>query len=145
MPATPTMLMQPAGARHLLLVHRPVPIDNAEWQEFLDVAESIARAKGGVEVLVRTEEKGGPDAGQRADLNDRFANLKMRVAVLTSSRITRGIAMALSWLKVIDIKALPPNDVDSALDFLETSDDERAEIIAALRRLEQRIQLSTVA
>lgn len=145
MAVDPTMVHQRAGADHLLCVHRPVPIEPEEWGRFLDAAESIARSAGQVRVLVRSEDKGGPDAAQRADLNERFANLKMRVAVLTASRVTRGIAMALQWLKVVDIKAFPPADVDKALAFLETPADQRAEVLATLRELQQRLALSGVA
>lgn len=140
-----TMMGRRAGVDHLVLVHRPVPIDNEEWKDFLDLAESIARSTGQVRVLARTEEKGGPDASQRADLNERFEKLKIRVAVLTASRITRGIAMALQWLKVVDIKAVGPSEIDKALDFLDTPADERAEVIATLRQLEERMSLSGVA
>lgn len=128
-----------------MVVHRPVPIDEKEWKAFVDLAETVARERGRVEVLVRAEDKGGPHAGQRAELNERFSSLKMRVAVLTSSRITRGIAMALSWFKVVDIKAVAPTDVEGALDFLQTDASERGEIVATLRQLEQRLELSTVA
>lgn len=140
-----TMMGRRAGVDHLVLVHRPVPIDSEEWKDFLDLAESIARSTGQVRVLVRTEDKGGPDASQRADLNERFEKLKIRVAVLTASRIARGIAMALQWLKVVDIKAVGPGEIDKALDFLETPKDERAEVIATLRQLEERMSLSGVA
>lgn len=139
------MVQQRVGAHHLVVVHRPVPIDPNDWAYFLEVAESIARSAGRVHVLVRSEDKGGPDAGQRADLNERFSSLKMRVAVLTASRVTRGIAMALSWLKVVDIKAFPPGKLDPALEFLETDGSERPEVAAAVRELESRLDLSTVA
>lgn len=145
MATPPTMVQQRAGSDHLVAVHRPVPIDRDEWMHFLDAAESIARSAGHVKVLVRSEDKGGPDASQRADLNERFEKLKMRVAVLTASRVTRGIAMALQWLKVIDIKAFPPADVDKALDFLETPADARPEVVATLRELQERLELSGVA
>jgi hypothetical protein len=139
-----TMMGRRAGVDHLVLVHRPVPIDSEEWKDFLDLAESIARSTGQVRVLVRTEDKGGPDASQRADLNERFEKLKIRVAVLTASRIARGIAMALQWFKIVDIKAVGPGEIDKALEFLETPKDERAEVIATLRQLEERMSLSGV-
>jgi hypothetical protein len=139
------MLWSRVGREILVVVHRPIPIAELEWGAFLTHARNVARAAGGVKVLVRSEGHGGPDAGQRAVLGELCRGIDMQVAVLTHSRTIRGIARAVSWLGTVTVEAFVPSEVANALEWLRAPAADRDQMIAVLRLLERRAVLSTVA
>jgi hypothetical protein len=106
------------------------PPRDSEWHAYVD---AVRRAVGDcsakrdfLRFLVVTD-GGGPNATQRAMTTTDDLIKNTRTAVITCSRIARGIVTAFSWFDV-RMKAFAPADVGKAFDFLELS---RSEALAA--------------
>jgi hypothetical protein len=138
--AAPTILHRRVGRRTIAIVHRPVPMAKEDWADLIASVTHIGETEGAVYYCVRTEGAGGPDASMRAELNEVGQRFPIRAAVITSSRIAKGIAMAVSWLGTVKIKAFAPADMDAALGWLETPASEHDDLKATLRTLEYRLE-----
>ena len=119
--------------RLVLLAHARVNPSAAEWSAYCrDLRRWRAELDG---ILVRSD-GGGPNALQRGEMTDAIEaeRTTVRTAVVTVSRVARGIVTALSWINA-QIKAFSPLQQDAALSYLGVTDDERAEVLAELERL----------
>jgi hypothetical protein len=100
-------------------VHGSDSCSDAEWSEYLGMCgQAMAEHAsdhniGGLVV----SEGGGPTARQREELRIALGIRKPRVAVITSSLVTRGIGTALSWFNP-HLRTYPPRDWERALDHL---------------------------
>ena len=115
-----------------------------DWDAYLtDVAQHLRGLKG---VLVYTP-KSGPSAPQRARANAAFEKNKADIptAVMTSSRMVRGIVTALSWALGSKIKAFSENDFQGAVDFLELDPEEQLKIKVVLKQLARAANLQVEA
>lgn len=116
----------------IFAVHTPTPPAQDEWDEFVECARK-ALEHGPARILVRTS-GGGPNTRQRRQINGVCAGRKVRAAIMSDSKIVRGIVTTLSWMRAMDIQAFPPLDVAGAAAFLELSQPlpELEEILAKL-------------
>lgn len=124
----PTFLFE-RHERWVLLVHGSDPPGDAEWQEYVEALRDLERRKG-VGVVVLTDGV-GPNALQRKMITE----FSMRSAVVTSSRVARGMVTALGWIGVA-IKAFAPEqfvDALAALDVPEASYTSMMQKAAAMR------------
>jgi len=74
------------------------------------------------------------DVTEREQLEQVLTRGRLRVAVLTDSKLLRGAATALSWFK-IPIKSFAANDVERALDHLRVEKGERPSVYTTLAQL----------
>jgi hypothetical protein len=105
-----------------------------DWDAYLkDVITHVNGLKG---VLVYTP-RSGPSAPQRARANAAFEASKADIptAVMTGSRMVRGIVTALSWALGGKIKAFAPDDFQGAVDFLELAPDDQLKTKVVLKQL----------
>jgi hypothetical protein len=105
-----------------------------EWDAYLE--DVLQHAKGLKGVLVYTS-KSGPSASQRARSNAAFEASKADIptAVMTGSRMVRGIVTALSWALGGKIKAFEPNDFQGAVEYLELTPDDQLKTKVVLKQL----------
>jgi hypothetical protein len=116
--------------------HRSQAPRDEDWQQFL--ADIGAQMKPGqpLQVLVKTDDA-GPNSVQRNQIN-RLAQSKgasLRVAVMSNSRLVRGIITAFSWMGSLQIRSIEPTDYKAALAFLgaaQVSPGEAARLIAEI-------------
>ncbi len=101
----------------------------AEWQVYLD---AMRKLNPGYRMAIFSA-GGGPNTMQRGDLEKLTEGLgpdspKERVAVITVSRLARGIVTAIRWFNR-EIKAFEPGDREAAFEFLELSKEERTNVL----------------
>lgn len=96
-----------------VLVHADLAPDDAEWDAWLaDLERWLPELRG---LLIVTDHH-GPTSGQRRRLGALLARVgpvQARTAVLSSSRLARGIVIAVNLFNP-DIRAFSPADVDAA-------------------------------
>jgi hypothetical protein len=117
----------------LLLVHGDAPPGDDEWQAYLeDAARWLPTAAG---QLVHTD-GGGPTSLQRRALERTLAGIAnpVRTAVVSSSRLVRGIVLAIGLFNA-KIRVFRPDERDAALAYLRVSAAERAFVLAEVERL----------
>lgn len=114
-----TMIIKSVGEALCLAHTKQAPLQD-EWDEFVQAARDMIVRTGSARFLVLTE-GGGPDALQREQINNACDGHPVRAAVMTDSRIARGIVMAIAWMKAMDIKAFPQAGIEQAMNFLEMS------------------------
>lgn len=115
----------------LVIVHTEQPPAVEEWKAFLmDIGsvEDVAACP----VLVYSE-GGGPNALQRAALNEVLDGRPARTSIVTPSLVMRGIATAVSWFNR-RLKVFAPDRLPDAFTHLGLSDPERAVAMDLLRR-----------
>src|SRR5687768_13445407 len=97
-------------------VNTDVDPSDADWDAFLKDLAAVAPGLRGV--LVYTSGP-GPSVSQRARGNAVLAKApaNLPIAVMTSSRVARGIVTAFSWAVDRNIKAFAPTDFQGAVDF----------------------------
>ncbi|MEM7157467.1 MAG: STAS/SEC14 domain-containing protein [Myxococcota bacterium] len=117
----------------VLLVHGADPPNDDEWARYADVLRDAANSSG--RGLLALTDGVGPNALQRKQVSD----VKMRGAIVTLSRVARGIVTALGWVGV-EIKAFPPEDLEDALDYLEI--DAQLRLPMRRRLAEMRLELA---
>lgn len=124
-----------------VLVHgRENPADD-EWGPYIEALRDLVTRVGEITVLVVTD-GGGPNSVQRAELNERvLAGRTMLGAVVTESRIARGIVTALSWFNS-GIKAYPPVRLREALRYLGLEEEAQAEALFMVSRLRGELGLT---
>lgn len=97
-----------------------------EWRKLLDFMRSNKDSVRGAIVFVHGDN--GLTAKQRSELADVIKLMRpgFRTAVLTESRVTRGVLTALNWLtkKQDDSRAFSLDAFDDAMTFLGAKPDE---------------------
>lgn len=121
----------------VLVVHGPERPAPAEWSAYVEFATEQLARYGELKVVVATGGT-GPNAAQRGDLNDVVADRPSRVAVLNESAFVRGIAKAFAWIGRLDVRLFAPNDLESALRYVE-SGASAADVQAQLDRMQDEL------
>lgn len=120
----------------MLLVHGPHPPGDAEWAEYLrDLASWLP---GSVGLLIVTA-GGGPTGSQRRALREVTAaapDAKTPTAVVSSSRLVRGIVRAIS-LFAPSIRVFAPGSLPDALAYVEVDPAEQPELLARIQQLQR--------
>jgi hypothetical protein len=107
----------------LYVRHRALAVSDRDWQAMLDdIAQSILPAEP-FRILVKTE-NAGPNSVQRNQLHQLVTSkgATLRVAVMSTSTLVRGIVTAFSWMGTLKIKSFGDDDLAGALHFLESKD-----------------------
>src|SRR5689334_10572703 len=106
--------------------------DDVEWAEHLAFLISVADSLRGVLVVTETP----ITSSQRQRLTSVLRGRPpLRVAVVTSSALVRGVITALTWVGVKERRAFAPDDLLEAIAYLQVPSDERrslAEIVVEL-------------
>ncbi len=128
--------------RTAVLVHtRDTPGDD-EWRTYLAALKARLDQQGKSVVSLVVTEGGGPNTVQRTDMNE--ALLKdggsFSTAVVTESRVARGIVTAMSWFNS-GIRAFAPKQLDDAIGYLGLDPREHAEVLETLGRLRAELDL----
>src|SRR3954470_8268485 len=82
----------------LYVRHRAQQVSDREWKEMLDDLDEYLSTNKVLRILVKTD-NAGPNAKQRSALNERVLSkgVSLRVAVMSTSVVVRGIVTAFSW------------------------------------------------
>ncbi len=112
----------------VLLAHGADAPTPGEWEQYVAYLKNASEDENTHSLLVLSPEGVGPDSVQRKMI----AGIDLRTAVLTPSRLARGIATALSWFGV-NIKAFTPVQYEEACDYLDVkSDQDQLELLQRL-------------
>ena len=100
-------------------LHFSTPPTNEHWGEMLETVAANFKSGQLVRMFAKTD-NAGPDAKQRDMMNRTVSEcgLKVRIAVMTDSLLVRGMATALAWARVVDIRPFRMGEYREALDFL---------------------------
>ncbi len=121
----------------LILVHtKDAPADD-EWKAYCADARKWRAQIRGILVL---SEGGGPNSVQRGELEAALDRPEAKTAVVTLSRVARGIVTALSWFTP-KIKAFSTLQIPAALEYLEVAPRSHDSIGAAIKALRLELQL----
>lgn len=121
----PSVLIRRASPTLTVAVYGDDSPTNEEWGVYLDVVRSM---DPGYRMIVFSG-GGGPTTMQRRDL-EKITNHQdaAGVAVVTSSRLARGIVTAIRWFNR-EIKAFEPSQRDEAFKFLSLDEREAKDVL----------------
>ena len=102
-----------------------------EWNAFIAALEDQLSV---VSSLLIFSAGASIDIREREQLERLLTRGRLRVAVLTDSKLLRGAVTALSWFK-IPIKSFAANNVDLALDHMRVQKADRALVYTVLAQL----------
>jgi hypothetical protein len=125
-----------AFENYIVSAHNNRAPTDAEWRAVLDQYKQRVNNIDSVRVLVYAE-GGAPNARQRAALNDVTVGTALRVAILTSSPISRAVGTAMGWFNPL-FRVFGPEEVGRGLDHLQIAglDRQRVSRMLADARLE---------
>jgi hypothetical protein len=118
-----------------LLAHARQTATTEDWDAFTSALDA---SLGQVKRLLVFTAGASIDARQREQVEGILKRGKLRVSVLTTSRLVRGAVTALSWFN-IPIKAFVPSDVNRALDHIRVPDNERPSVLTKLDEIKARV------
>ncbi|WP_437753246.1 hypothetical protein WME89_39060 [Sorangium sp. So ce321] len=117
----PTMLFD--TTEHVLIaVHGREPPSDEDWELYMQAV--LALPATCTRTLVVTA-GGGPNAKQRASINDFVSKHTLTVAICTDALLVRQIGIALSWFNP-RVRSFRGNDIAAALRYLEVNGPEAA-------------------
>jgi hypothetical protein len=116
--------------RIMVIVHSEHEPTLAEWEDYLGHLRAEPRCAS---VFVYSI-GGGPNAKQRQSLADETAVRALPVAVVTPSRMTRAIGVAVSWFNP-HIQVFSPGYLPDAFAHLRLGMREAAEVVHRARQL----------
>lgn len=136
-----TMAYKLFKQRFILLVHSKDTPTDEEWKPYI---EDCRAWRDKIEGFLIVSEGGGPNTLQRGEMNDALEAEKRggKTAVVTLSRVARGIVTALSWFNP-DIKAFSTLSIPAALDYLGVAPADHDAVIAEVKRLKTEIGLTS--
>jgi hypothetical protein len=111
---------------------------SAEWKEYCSVMSTM----GETDNMLIFSAGGGPNLMQRRDLEQITNRLRGSVAVVTASRVARGIVTAISWLKK-EIKAFNPEQRQDAFTFLHLTPPQAEEALSMAIKLSKELGVSS--
>jgi hypothetical protein len=121
----PSVLIRRASATLAVAVYANDSPTDEDWGGYLEVMRSLEHGYR----MVIFSSGGGPTTMQRRDLESITEGQETaRVAVITSSRLARGIVTAIRWFNR-DIKAFEPAHRDAAFTFLALDKVERDDVL----------------
>lgn len=112
---------------------------DAEWAEYVDF--TIKNLAHFTSTMIITE-GGGPNTMQRGMMNDMLEakGFKQKVAVVTLSRLARGIVTALSWFNP-NVRAFSTVQIPAALTYLDIPAADHEGVIKEIRGLRAKLKL----
>lgn len=135
--AMPAMAMEVFECA-LLVVHGARPASAQEWDRYL--AEFIDPSLSGVLIVVDSSYP-GPTALQRAQATDaaQQAGIFPPIAVVTGSRMHRGIVTVVSWMQRGNLIAFSPKELSAAMDFVGLEPERRVVALSRVHELARRV------
>ena len=123
----------------IVLVHTKDSPTDEEWKAYCDDARKWRTQVRGILVL---SEGGGPNSVQRGELEAALDHpeYNAKTAVVTLSRVARGIVTALSWFTP-KIKAFSTLQIPAALEYLEVPPRSHDSIGVTIKALRNDLQL----
>lgn len=111
----------------------------AEWERYLAVLEAI----GPAEPLLIFSWGGGPNLKQRRQLDEAVKHHSGKAAVVTTSRIARGIVKAIGWTGK-QIRAFDFANQDEAFAYLGLSGSSRRQALRYARLLAEELEIEEI-
>ncbi|XXX74204.1 hypothetical protein WMF30_41830 [Sorangium sp. So ce134] len=131
----PTMLFD--TTEHVLIaVHGREPPNDEDWELYMQTVLALPPTCS--KTLVVTA-GGGPNAKQRASINDFVSNHTLTVAICTDALLVRQITIALSWFNP-RVRSFRGNDIAAALRYLEVGGPEAAMVHHKVARMRLEIE-----
>lgn len=117
--------------------------DNPSEEEWSDFMTRLRQDRGRYGCALIFTDGGGPSTMQRGQMNDAFEEIKFKgkVAVVTVSRLARGIVTALSWFNP-NVKSFTPLQVNAALEYLEVLPGDQDKVRNELTKVRSQLGLS---
>ena len=119
----------------VFVVHAPVRPEQSHWDEFME----DVRAQQGLTGAVVMANNSRLTPLQRAEIQKWYEANKARGALVTNSRMMRGIVTAMNWFNV-DMRAFSPEDLDDALGFVRLPSDSWDNARRVLRILAENVE-----
>lgn len=133
------------GPSYSLVVHSEDPPASEDWDVFI-----TERGEHPTDITAPTliySAGGGPNSMQRGQLeslmNEKNAK-HLRVAVVTPSRLVRGIGTAVSWFQP-NLKVFAPADLEKAYEHLDMAGELRQQCQARLQEMAGQLGVSVAA
>lgn len=101
----------------LVIIHTQPEPDEADWNAMIEHVREQQQLRGVLVVAPGAK----PNPSMRADIQHMHEHFGTKAAVLTASKVTKGVLVALSWFSV-PIKGFSHDQLDDALDYLGRSD-----------------------
>ena len=134
----PSVLIQRVSPILVVAVYADDSPTSREWEGYLEVMRSLAP---GYRMIIFSS-GGGPTTMQRKDLEKvTDGQESARVAVVTLSRLARGIVTAIRWFNR-EIKAFEPASRDKAFEFLALDQGEAADVLKVAKSLADELGVS---
>ena len=121
----------------IVLVHTKDSPTDEEWKAYCDDARKWRTQVRGILVF---SEGGGPNSVQRGELEVALDRPEAKTAVVTLSRVARGIVTAMSWFTP-KIKAFSTLQIPAALEYLDVPPRSHDSIGTAIKALRVELQL----
>ncbi|WP_437965376.1 hypothetical protein WMF04_37940 [Sorangium sp. So ce260] len=134
----PTMMFD-TTEQVLIAVHGREPPSDEEWDSYMQAAGALPPTC--TKTLVVTA-GGGPNAKQRASINDFVSKNTLTVAICTDALLVRQIGTALSWFNP-RVKAFRGNDLSAALRYLDVTGPEAALVHQKVAKMRLEIEGKT--
>lgn len=119
-----------------LLAHNACPPPDKVWCAYLDEMRRV-HAVAEMRTLIFTQ-GGGPDARQRAAMNEIIQGAPSRVAVVTDSVLAQNVAAALQLFNP-EVRCFPLARVEAAYSYLSILGPARGRVARALAELRSRV------
>lgn len=121
-----------------VVVHNEAPPGPEEWKAYVD---AMALEAPRMRALIVHSYGGGPNTVQRQYVADMWKRVGKNppIAVISSSRTTRGVVTALNWVLSQEIKAFPIGAEERAFEYLGLDAREQAAARACIKQLQSRL------
>ena len=126
----PTTLIRQLTDTLVVAVYGESSPTDADWERYMAVVKGLTKPYR----MVIFSAGGGPTTMQRRDVEEVTNGQQSRVAVVTTSRVARGIVTAIAWFNR-DIKAFEPTKHVEAFTYLGLDDAERTKVLVAAKEM----------
>jgi hypothetical protein len=126
------------SGRVLVMVHGPMAPSAEDWQAMIDYSRPFVETDS---VGFIYSAGGAPDSKQRKVLFDSLGQRTIRVALVSPSRVVLAIGVAVSWFNRA-FKTFSPAHLKGAMEHLELSEREAAEVLDVTRLLARQVGIA---
>jgi hypothetical protein len=114
MPNLASGVWQDAEGAVVVVVENNIAPTDAEWDAYCRHIAATLKVENASGIAIT--DGGGPNTVQRGKVNDLLAGRQARSAVVSDSRMIRGVVTALSWFNRLT-RAFSPAAIDRGLEF----------------------------
>lgn len=126
----------------MLCVHANEPPSSEDWDAFVQARDGHVPPVRGL--LVIAPPRATIDVRQRGNVKTFLKYTGARLAVVTESRVVRGLVTAVAWFNV-RVAAYAPDGVEEALSFLGLGSERHDEARKILRELAFDLRVASLA